>query len=210
MKKCGENIMFSQKKKKSKGLFFIIPVLAIFFAGLGLNAFMDGGEQNEDNKPVSAAVQKEDEKTDNKIPIYEYDNNADSDNDATLGISSVDSLDEHGYYSESDLNDASSGKNIDEIDSDEKNDQKEDKNLTDIQEKDNMNEADNDSYTGFKAVSENNLLVIYEYIDGNRVSEQITDISTDILPEYDRKMLSDGINISSETEVEELLQDYEG
>lgn len=170
MKKCGENIMFSQKKKKSKGLFFIIPVLAIFFAGLGLNAFMDGGEQDEDDKPVNAAVQKDDEKIDNKIPIYEYDNNAGSDNDAASGISSVDNIDEN----------------------------------------DDLNGVDKDSYTGFKAVSENHLLVIYEYIDGNRVSEQITDISTDILPEYDRKMLSNGINISSETEVEELLQDYEG
>ena len=57
---------------------------------------------------------------------------------------------------------------------------------------------------------ENNMLVIYKYSNGTIISEKRTDVQTDILPEYDREMLKNGIDIGSESELDELLEDYEG
>ena len=54
------------------------------------------------------------------------------------------------------------------------------------------------------------MLVIYKYSNGAIISEKRTDIQTDILPEYDREMLKNGIDIGSESELDELLEDYEG
>lgn len=220
--------MFSQKKKKSKGLLFIIPVLLVFLAGLGLNAFMSSGEniQEEDDRPVSSSfgndIDDTDGKTVNKIPVYEYYNNAglsqdtipdaDDDNGADGLQNQKNSGENHDYEGESYSDDFNIDKEADENEYyssesiDENNVSKKDNNLNNNSTASGRENA----YTGYKAVSENGLLVIYEYADGNVVSEQRTDIQTDILPEYDRKMLSEGINISSETGVEELLQDYEG
>lgn len=220
--------MFSQKKKKSKGLLFIIPVLLVFLAGLGLNAFMSGGEniQEEDDRPVSSSfgndIDDTDGKTVNKIPVYEYYNNAglnqdtvpDADDDnGTDGLQNQEnSGEDYDYEGGSYSDDFNADKETDENEYyssesiDENNDSKKDNNLNNKSTASGREKM----YTGYKAVSENGLLVIYEYADGNVVSEQRTDIQTDVLPEYDRKMLSDGINISSETGVEELLQDYEG
>lgn len=179
--------MFSQKKKKSKGLLFLIPVLLVFLAGLGLNAFMSSGtEQGNDE------ISDED-----RLVNAGYGSGS---NDGTEK-----NTDEYIY------NDISGEvpKVNNNISSDEYNDN------TDVNNDSAIDEyIDNESvsygYSGYRAISENNLLVIYEYSNGNVISEKITDIQTDILPEYDRDMLKNGIDIGDESGVYELLQDYEG
>ncbi len=244
--------MFSQKKKKSKGLLFLIPVLLVFLAGLALNAFMSGGAEeggsdgNNEDRLVSAGygsnannstakdtdgntdgntdentyngISGESQKASNNIPSNEYtDNVGGNKGDAINGYadgasggygggdvdSDVDITD--GYYYGSDpysemyddggASDSSNGS------------------LNGSKSNGNGNSGSSTAkrgYSGYRAISENNILVIYKYSNGSVVSEKRTDIQTDILPEYDREMLENGIDISSESAVDELLQDYEG
>jgi hypothetical protein len=148
--------MFSQKKKRSKGLLFLLPVLGIFLAGLWLNSFMNSepDELPDEDRTVSAGYSEDAGKESNEIPIYEYTDNTD---DAEIPSEDTD-----------------------------------------------------ENYSGYRIMSEDDRLVIIKYVSGDVVSEEQTEIETDILPEYDREQLAEGIDISSESELEELLQDYEG
>lgn len=175
--------MFSQKKKKSKGLLFILPVLFVFLAGLGLNAFMNSGTEqgSDEDRLVSAGYgSASNDNTEKNTDDYIYNDISGEVPKESNNISSDE------YTDNSDLNKDAA---IDEYVG---------------------NESASYGYSGYRVISENNLLVIYEYSNGSIISEKITDIQTDILPEYDRDMLKNGIDIDDESEVDELLQDYEG
>ena len=218
--KCGEK-MFSQKKKKSKGLLFLIPVLLIFLAGLALNAFMSGSAEEGDSEGSSedklvsagyssdrggAADEDERNRTDGDISgrsmkegndsdRYEYTDNIGENKGAlTDGYDGGDAGPDEYYYG----SDPYSEMYEDENDSESINDS------------DSGTGTVANGYSGYRAISENGMLVIYKYSNGTIISEKRTDVQTDILPEYDREMLKNGIDIGSESELDELLEDYEG
>ncbi len=234
--------MFSQKKKKSKGLLFLIPVLLVFLAGLALNAFMSGGaeeggsdgsnedrlvsagyDSNSDNDSNSDGdtyngLSGEAQKESNNIASNEYTDNVGGNKGAAIngyadGVS--------GGYGDGDVDSNIGINNRYYYGSDPYSEMYDDGGASDSSNgslkgsKSNGN-GNSDSgttksgYSGYRAISENNVLVIYKYLNGIVVSEKRTDIQTDILPEYDREMLENGIDISSESGVDELLQDYEG
>ncbi len=236
--------MFSQKKKKSKGLLFLIPVLLVFLAGLALNAFMNGGaeeggsdgsnedrlvsagyDSNSDNGTEKNAdgdtyngLSGEEQKGSNNIASNEYTDNVGGNKGAAIngytdgtsdgyGDGDVDSdigINDRYYYG----SDPYSEMYDDGVASDSSNGSL---NGSKSNSKENSGSSTaKRGYSGYRAISENDILVIYKYSNGSVVSEKRTDIQTDILPEYDREMLENGIDISSESGVDELLQDYEG
>lgn len=220
--KCGEK-MFSQKKKRSKGLLFLIPVLLIFLAGLALNAFMSGGteesdsEDSSEDKLVSAGYSSDrgssadgdtknrsdgdisgrSKKEGNDTGRYEYTDNIGENKGALInGYDGGDADPDEYYYG-----------------SDPYSEMYEDENASESRngsDSDNGTGAAVNGYSGYRAISEDNMLVIYKYSNGAIISEKRTDVQTDILPEYDREMLENGIDIGSESELDELLEDYEG
>ena len=209
--------MFSQKKKRSKGLLFLIPVLLVFLAGLALNAFMSGGaagegdegkEENGDDRLVNAGYDSD--------GSYSKREASEGDNDGYIGASS-DASEKGSNVSagrEYTDNAGDTDGNAAYAQEDEYTDAAGDTDGVDgaggyYYGSDSYSEMYG-GYSGYRAVSENNTLVIYKYVDGAVISEKRTDIQTDILPEYDREMLENGIDMSSESDVDELLQDYEG
>jgi hypothetical protein len=48
------------------------------------------------------------------------------------------------------------------------------------------------------------------FVDGSSVPSQIFDTPTELLPEYDREMLKDGIVVNNETDLQKLIEDYDG
>ena len=219
-KKCGEK-MFSQKKKRSKGLLFLIPVLLLFLAGLALNAFMSGGAEKEagdgadEDRLVSAGyrsghddgagenadkgsgddISDKINKEGNNADPYEYNDNISENKGALINGYDDGDVDPDGYY----------------YGSDPYSEMYDDENVSNGGHDSGSGAgAANDGYSGYRAISENDMLVIYKYSNGAVISEKRTDVQTDTLPEYDREMLENGIDIGSESELDELLEDYEG
>ncbi|MDR0984404.1 MAG: hypothetical protein LBL93_05275 [Ruminococcus sp.] len=48
------------------------------------------------------------------------------------------------------------------------------------------------------------------FVDGSNIPSQIFDTPIELLPEYDRGMLKDGITVSNETDLQKLIEDYDG
>jgi hypothetical protein len=47
-------------------------------------------------------------------------------------------------------------------------------------------------------------------VDGSSNPSKIFDTPIELLPEYDREMLKDGIIVSNETDLQKLIEDYDG
>lgn len=211
-KKCGDT-MFARKKKKSK-LWLAIPFALIFAAGLWLNSGLEdegsgiltdennvqagSGQYYEENISDLAgqpdvSLNDIDEETSGKANTSETDPWSDSfaeDDRSDTGVDHQEDIggeDDPGY-------DLSGYGQYEENRQEEQDvpDQSEAGKITVIAESDGS-------------------VVIIRYDSGGReLSRSRTSILLSMLTETDRKLFSRGITVSDESELSELLQDFEG
>lgn len=190
--------MFSQKKKKSKGWLIFVPFMVIFMAGIWINSFMGDDSSSIDNENdtlVSTEYSINDLNTNksNQIPTYEYDNSIDVDEDNEAD--GDDKEKSSNYYG----NKTEKPNYMNEENSTENN--------TENAEKNSIEGSLNDY---FLIISENKTVFVREFSDGKLVSEEITEIMPDALPQYDRESLENGMIFLTQDEVNNLLENFEG
>ena len=224
--KCGD-IMFAQKKKKSK-LWLVIPVLLALAAGLWLNSGLESENTSvqggEDDAIQAGSDQYEDISDLSGIPdssvsgdsSRQQDEISGNDNDSNRSYPSDSAYDENigGNTSEGFSNDTSdenrNSSNAGGISSGQngksgQGDQKD--------QRDQNKTSPSDQYAGKILVIADNdgNIVIYKYDSkGNVTSESETEIQLSMLTETDKQLFTKGITVGDESELSELLQDFEG
>lgn len=195
--------MFSQKKKKFRGIWFLIPVTGLLLLGLWLNHVMqeDTASEGADSEVAGRYQEQENQaqKTERDIPVYENyeypENNPGTD-------TQTEELDPELLQKPYDT------EQNEEIQKDQ-NPTSEVSNAQEPEETESPTVSGN-APDSFLAVLVNGMVVIQHHSGGAVVSEYATDISEELLSDYDRKLLSEGILLADEAAMEEFLQDFEG
>ncbi len=218
-------IMFSQKKKKSK-LWIVIPVVLALGCGLWLNADFENREssgsgtenpaveadsdQYEDIEDISDLSGVTDARSDQPSPERQQTESADGEETYESSGRQETSAD----FPETDdtgkeTGGVSSPENLQEASG---NDQEIGRNDT---ESDSGRESDNGYGGGIGKIvlraDPDGTVIVYRYdTDGAVVSQTETEIHLSLLTETDQQFFTRGVTLNSESELSELLQDFEG
>ena len=206
--KCGD-IMFAQKKKKSK-LWLVIPVLLALAVGLWLNSGFDSGNTSEQGGEEDAVQAGSDQYEDisDLSGIPDSSLNSDFSNNRD-GVS-----DDYDDRNGSDLSNSEYDENISGDTSGEFSDDISDENSDIGSAPSQQGEtARSGQYAGKIVVIVDNdgSITVYKYDSkGNVTSESETGIELSMLTETDKQLFTKGIIVNDESELSELLQDFEG
>lgn len=195
--------MFSQKKKKSRGIWFLIPVTGLLLLGLWLNHVMQDDTVSEGaDSEVAGRYQEQEnqtQKTERDIPVYENYEYPENNPGTDTQTEEIDpELLQKPYDTKQDTETNKDQNPTSEASNAQKPEETE------------SSAASGNVPDSFLAVLVNGMVVIQHYVSGAVVSEYTTDISEELLSDYDRKLLSEGIMLADETAMEEFLQDFEG
>ena len=203
--------MFAQKKKKSK-LWLVIPVILALAAGLWLNADLkEGGSSSSDDEDAVVQAdsdQYEDISDLSRVPDVSSDLNA-----SDSGVSGADSGLEgpknsavpgvlsggtHGGDEDGEDTAASPGEPQGAGE--------------DVPADGNENSESPGGAGKIRLIAgEDGNVVIYRYDDSGAVLSQTkTDINLSLLTEADQEFFTKGVTLNTESELSELLQDFEG
>lgn len=203
--------MFAQKKKKSK-LWLVIPVILALAAGLWLNADLkEGGSSSSDDEDAVVQAdsdQYEDISDLSRVPDVSSDLNASDSgvsgadsglegpkNSAVPGVLSggTHSGDEDGEDTAASLGEPQGAGE-------------------DVPADGNENSESPGGAGKIRLIAgEDGNVVIYRYDDSGAVLSQTkTDINLSLLTEADQEFFTKGVTLNTESELSELLQDFEG
>lgn len=212
-------IMFAQKKKKSK-LWLIIPVILALGAGLWLNAdFEDGTSSAGDAE--NSAVQADSDQYEDIEDISDLSGMTDtSPEDKTSGPaesgeekSDVSGRSGTGYSDSDGSRDVIAGEDSVTQSSGRFGSPEESGggDTGDNTDEDQDSEEKNGTAKIFLTADGEGNVIIYRYdAEGVLISRTETEIQLSMLTEADQKFFTEGVTLNSESELSELLQDFEG
>ncbi len=208
--------MFAQKKKKSK-LWLIILVFFALAAGLWLNSGFDDSDvsrQNGKDDAVLADSDQYEDISDLSSGIQDSSSNKDFSTDSDENIGENGSSDLQGnsdsLYSNGVIDSGSEGDDDASAYYPSSGNTELDHSAASSGQNGNGNSS---QYAGKILVIADNdgSIIVYRYDSkGNITSESETDIDLTMLTETDKQLFSKGVTVSDESELSELLQDFEG
>ena len=207
--------MFTQKKKKSK-LWLIIPVVLALGAGLWLNTDFENGSSSG-NDAKEAAVQADSDQYEDIKDISDLSGMTDS----SLEERTSDPAEKEDKYSSGDREEYPDSAGSDNIIAGEKDvtqssgssgSSEGDTGSSDTEDAADENPASSGGTEKiFLTADEEGTVVIYRHdAQGALVSRTETEIRLSMLTETDQKFFTEGVTLNSESELSELLQDFEG
>ena len=201
--------MFAQKKKKSK-LWLVIPVLLALAAGLWLNSGFESGntskQDGEDGAVQADSDQYEDISDLSDIPDSSLNSDFSNERDK---IGDNDNDPDDLFPSDSEYDETIGGNTSGKFPSSVSDENSETGRSPSEQNKTNGSEQ----YAGKILVIADNdgSITVYKYDSkGNITSESETGIQLSMLTETDKQLFTKGITVNDESELSELLQDFEG
>lgn len=205
------DIMFAQKKKKTK-IWIAVPVILALGTGLWLNAGLKD-DIGDESIPADSDQYEEDisDLADLSDPSSDPDTSAGAKGQNGAGSETADDS-RYGSVSDDFSNDIGSG----EFDENRRYEEAEDGTITNLPEDENSLSAGNErekEYAGkilVIAASDGSVSVRRYDKDGSVISSEKTNIDLSMLTETDQKLFEKGITLNDDAQLSELLQDFEG